>query len=639
MPALAGAALMPYRRFLFFNALGGIVWGTGCVLLGYLAGGLLPGDREVRRPRRGRTRRRRRHRPHRRVAGTEVACGEGPRRRRTTRSPKKPDSRRATARSPIRGPSVDTVEACLPWGPPPGRDASPESPPGCAATRSGSSVSSSCCCSGDGPSSGCSASSITILLSLFLGFAIEPIVDRLARRGWRRGLATLLVYAVIAIIVPGFIVLVGSLVVSQTTGLVKSGPDGLAQISQWLKDNYDVNLPTSSAEISKRISAAGPTIAGGALGFATSILGLVFQVFTVALLGFFFATEGPRFRRALCSRLPPARQLEVLRIWDLAIQKTAGFLYSRILLAAASAAAHGTFFAIIGLPYALTLGLFVGVVSQFIPTVGTYIAGALPILVALTISPQKALLVLGFVILYQQIENYVIAPPLSARTMELHPAIAFGGVIVGATLLGPAGAFLALPIIATGQAFFSSIITTHELVESEMFEDVPAPAGGRRGRCRRPRGRGRDARDEAERGKGRRGEVRRRRRGLRVRAEGRGGWGTYGPDVLSAGWRRPIVIPSVPVEVGHGRGVRRERLVRRGGHVGQGGRSARGPRRRSTLVSHVHRCVSARRQADHAGSSDAGRCREATYGLRLCRGRGGTRPRRPRVPDLGRGRP
>src|SRR3954467_11467143 len=66
---------------------------------------------------------------------------------------------------------------------------------------------------------------ITILLSLFLGFAIEPIVDRFARHGWRRGAATLLVYAVIAVIVTGFIVLVGSLVVTQTTGLVKSGSE------------------------------------------------------------------------------------------------------------------------------------------------------------------------------------------------------------------------------------------------------------------------------------------------------------------------------------------------------------------------------------------------------------------------------
>jgi predicted PurR-regulated permease PerM len=314
---------------------------------------------------------------------------------------------------------------------------------------------------------------VTLLLALFVGFAIEPIVDRLARRGWRRGLATLLVYFVMALAATAFIALVGSLVVKQVSGLVTSAPDGLAQISVWLKDNYNVNLPTSSADITKKLSDVGPLLAGGALGFASSLLGLLFQTFTVALLGFYFATDGPRFRRALCSALPPARQLEVLRIWDLAIQKTAGFLYSRLLLALASAVAHGTFLFIIGVPYALTLGIFVGLISQFIPTVGTYIAGALPILVALTLSPQKALLVLGFVIIYQQIENYVISPPLSARTMELHPAIAFGGVVVGATLLGPAGAFLALPLIATAQAFLSSTMTKHDLVESELFDDIP----------------------------------------------------------------------------------------------------------------------------------------------------------------------
>jgi predicted PurR-regulated permease PerM len=317
---------------------------------------------------------------------------------------------------------------------------------------------------------------VTLLLSLFVGFAIEPIVDRLARRGWKRGLATLAVYIVGAIAAAAFIALVGSLVVTQVTGLVKSAPDGLAQIATWLKDNYGVNLPTSSAQITQRLSDVGPLLAGGALGFASSLAGLLFQTFTVALLGFYFATDGPRFRRALCSALTPARQLEVLRIWDLAIQKTAGFLYSRILLALASSIAHGIFLAIIGVPYALTLGIFVGLISQFIPTVGTYIAGALPILVALTLSPQKALLVLAFVIIYQQIENYVISPPLSARTMSLHPGIAFGGVIVGASLLGPAGAFLALPIIATMQAFISSTITRHELVESELFDDIRGAA-------------------------------------------------------------------------------------------------------------------------------------------------------------------
>ncbi|HTY73839.1 MAG TPA: AI-2E family transporter [Actinomycetes bacterium] len=313
---------------------------------------------------------------------------------------------------------------------------------------------------------------IILLLSLFLGFAIEPVVDRLARRGWRRSLATLAVYAVLGVIMLAFFALVGNLIVQQTIGLVKSAPDGLTKISTWLKHDYNIDLPISSATISKKISDLGPRLAGGALGFAVSLLGVLFQAFTVALLGFYFATDGPRFRRTVCSVLPPARQLEVLRVWDIAIEKTAGFLYSRLLLAACSATAHGIFFAAIGLPYALTLAIFMGLISQFIPTVGTYIAGALPVLVALTISPREALLVLGFEILYQQVENYLISPPLSARTMQLHPGIAFGGVIVGATLIGPAGAFLALPVIATGQAFFSTVVTRHELVQSEMFDDV-----------------------------------------------------------------------------------------------------------------------------------------------------------------------
>ena len=124
-------------------------------------------------------------------------------------------------------------------------------------------------------------------------------------------------------------------------------------------------------------------------------------------------------------------------------------------------------------PLGLTLGLFVGLVSQFIPTVGTYIAGALPVIVALTESPGQAIAVLVFVVLYQQFENYLLAPPLSARTMQLHPAVAFAGVIVGATLIGPAGAFLALPIIATVQAFASSYVQRHALVESEMLETAP----------------------------------------------------------------------------------------------------------------------------------------------------------------------
>jgi predicted PurR-regulated permease PerM len=132
------------------------------------------------------------------------------------------------------------------------------------------------------------------------------------------------------------------------------------------------------------------------------------------------------------------------------------------------------FLSIIDVPNALTLGIFVGLISQFVPTVGTYIAGALPILVALTISPGKALLVLVFVLAYQQFENYVLTPPLSSRTMEIHPAVAFGSVIAGAALLGALGALIALPAAATIQAFIGAYINRQELVDSPLLEDPPS---------------------------------------------------------------------------------------------------------------------------------------------------------------------
>jgi predicted PurR-regulated permease PerM len=215
-------------------------------------------------------------------------------------------------------------------------------------------------------------------------------------------------------------------------------------------------------------------VASNALGIGATVVGSVFDLLTVGLFAFYFAAKGPQFRRAVCSVLPPARQIMVLQVWELAIAKTAGFLYSRILLAAVSAAAHAVVFALAGIPYAIALGLFVGLVGQFIPMVGTYLGAALPALVALSSSPGKALLVIGFAVVYQQIENYFLTPPLASRTMQLNPAVAFGSVIAGVTLIGPVGALLALPLKATVQAFVSSYVRRHELVDSHLLMDPGA---------------------------------------------------------------------------------------------------------------------------------------------------------------------
>jgi predicted PurR-regulated permease PerM len=193
----------------------------------------------------------------------------------------------------------------------------------------------------------------------------------------------------------------------------------------------------------------------------------------VALFTFYLVADGPKLRRVMCSRLTPDRQKRALDTWDIAIEKTGGYLYSRALLAGLSAFSHWVVLQALGTKAPVALALWVGVVSQFLPVVGTYLAGALPVLVAFIDSPGKGVAVLIFVILYQQIENYLFLPRITSRTMDLHPAVAFGSAIAGAALLGPVGAILAIPGAAMAQALLSDIGTRHDVIESELVTIRP----------------------------------------------------------------------------------------------------------------------------------------------------------------------
>jgi len=316
---------------------------------------------------------------------------------------------------------------------------------------------------------------ITLLLSFFLAFALEPAVNWLSRHGIRRGFATLLTMLVMFAAIAFFAFVIGALVVKQTRAISGDFPSYVDTVTRYLNDHFNVDITQQTTQLKNYGLSNLTGLAGNALNIVTTFIGVIFQLFTVVLFTYYFCAKGPQLRRSVCSVLPPRTQTEVIRAWNLAIDKTAGFLYSRVLLGAASALAHGIAFEILHVPYALTLALWVGLVSQFIPTVGTYLAGALPILVALNVSPKTALWVLVFVVVYQQFENYILSPPLSARTMEINPAVAFGAVIVGATIFGIPGAFLALPVTATGTAFASAYIKRHELID-ELSEDDPLPA-------------------------------------------------------------------------------------------------------------------------------------------------------------------
>ncbi|MFJ4095051.1 AI-2E family transporter [Kitasatospora sp. NPDC089913] len=317
---------------------------------------------------------------------------------------------------------------------------------------------------------------VMLLVSFFLSLALEPAVDRMAARGVRRGIGTFLVFVAVAIAVAGFLTALGTLLVDQVAKIAGDLPHLLDNLIDWVNRTFHQDL--SLDELQKKLLKDSGAIenyaqqaADNVWGVSSTLIGGLFQAFTVGLFTFYFTADGPRVRRTVCSMLPPAKQAEVLRAWEIALAKTGGYLYSRALLAVVSALAHWVMFALLDLPYAAALAVWVGVMSQFVPTIGTYLAGALPVLVALTTpQPVDALWVLAFVVVYQQIENYLLHPRITARTVDVHPAVAFGAVIAGAALLGAVGALIAIPAAATLQGFVGTYVRRYEVATDPRID-------------------------------------------------------------------------------------------------------------------------------------------------------------------------
>ncbi|MFD7548107.1 AI-2E family transporter [Streptomyces sp. NPDC059578] len=323
---------------------------------------------------------------------------------------------------------------------------------------------------------------INILISFFLALAIEPAVSWMAARGMRRGLATATVFLGLVVVTAGFVTMMGSMLAGQIASISEDFPKYLDSVINWTNTTFGTELNRVKVQdslvhsdwLQKYIQDS----ATGVLDVSAQVLGGLFHLLTVLLFAFYFAADGPRLRRALCSVLPPARQAEVLRAWEIAVNKTGGYLYSRGLMALVSGVAHYILFEALTVPYAPALAVWVGLVSQFIPTIGTYLAGALPMLIAFTVDPWYSLWVLIFVLVYQQFENYLLQPKLTARTVDIHPAVAFGSVIVGTALLGAVGALIAIPAVATLQAFLSTYVRRYDVTDDPRVQGHPRKTTG-----------------------------------------------------------------------------------------------------------------------------------------------------------------
>jgi predicted PurR-regulated permease PerM len=332
-----------------------------------------------------------------------------------------------------------------------------------------------------------SALFILLLVALFLSLAIEPGVNRLAARGWRRGTATAVILVGVFVGFLVFVIAIGTLVGQQIATLLGDSEKYVNRTVNFLNDNFGTHINatqviTSINDPEGSVQRFIRSQQGKVVDLSVTALGVLVKGLSVLLFTFYLVADGPKMRRAICSRLRPDRQRRVLSGWELAIDKTGGYLYSRALLAGLSAFFHWVLFQAIGIQAPVAMALWVGIISQFLPVVGTYIAGALPVLVQFVDSPPKALIILVFVILYQQVENYFLLPRITARTMDLHPAIAFGSAIAGGAVLGAVGAVLAIPAAAMAQAVISNFGERHEVIDSHLTSMLPGKHLSRRSR-------------------------------------------------------------------------------------------------------------------------------------------------------------
>ncbi len=298
------------------------------------------------------------------------------------------------------------------------------------------------------------ATTITLLVvAFFLTLALNPLVEFLTRRGVKRPGAVALVFAGVVVVFTLIGLLVVPPVVQQGAELAAKTPDYLTQILNKpvvrdLDRHYQI-VHKIEAEFNKRITDSSfiGQVAGGVLGVGAAVIGGIFQVFTVLVLTLFLLSSLPRVKQAAYAIVPASRRPRVISLSEEIMRRTGSYAIGQVAVATINAACSWIMMMIVGIPYAAVLAVSVGILG-LVPMVGATLGASLVVIVALFTEPRDAIIAAIYYIVYQQVENYVVAPKIMQRTVSVPGAVTVVAALAGGTLLGVLGALLAIPVAA-----------------------------------------------------------------------------------------------------------------------------------------------------------------------------------------------
>ncbi|WP_420791487.1 AI-2E family transporter [Actinomycetospora chibensis] len=327
---------------------------------------------------------------------------------------------------------------------------------------------------------------ILVFVGFFLATGLEPAIRALGRRGVRRGLALVLVVLALLLIVVGLAAVLIVPAAHQIGALAAGLPDVLDRLGARLGGpgtslGQALSDPARHEQVQQLLQGLG-TVAGASLAAVFGVLGAlfggVFATVTVLALLVYFVLAMPSIRAAIDRAIGRADRIEAA---DAALGRIGGYVSGQLLVSAVAGLVSLVFFLVVGMPYPALLALVVAVLDA-IPQIGATLASLVGIAAALSVSIGLAVTTLVFFVLYQALENYLVAPRVFSRTVEISPAAAFVAILVGGFLGGLLGAVTALPITAAGKVVIRQVLDERRAGAAPVTAsagEMPTPTSGR----------------------------------------------------------------------------------------------------------------------------------------------------------------
>jgi predicted PurR-regulated permease PerM len=288
---------------------------------------------------------------------------------------------------------------------------------------------------------------IPVIIAVILAAAFSPLVEWLRRRRVPNALAALLTLLLAVVVLLGVLTGVTLAVINQWGTLVNSAADGVDTVQRFVgSSGFPVDQKQVAAARKSVVSfLTSGTFASGALAGVSTATTLVTGLVLVIFVLFFLLKDGGAIWRFLVRPLHAAGRVRAERIGHRSLGVLGAYVRGTALVALIDAVFIGAGLFILRVPLALPLTVLV-FVTAFIPVVGATLSGIVSALVALvTGGPVEALIVIGIVVLVNQIEGNVLQPLIMGKALSLHPLAILLALTAGTVLAGVIGAVLAVP--------------------------------------------------------------------------------------------------------------------------------------------------------------------------------------------------